>query len=302
MAAQLGARRARFRDRALPMVVLRRPCEPRRRHDSGRPDRRRNPDRPPVLSRLARPRACSGDRGRLVPPLRTGRPVFAGPLRSSRLRDRADRGADVVRYGGDLRNPDLRVGELHLPVHPLRLLPGAGGHDRPVHRHRHGPVRERPRRPGQGRGVLVGPDGYDLGVGRRQRRVDGPVHHPPDEAFRLPVGLRGRRGGDRLHGRTDHAARHGRGGLHHGRDDRRPLRRDRQGRAHSGAPVLCLRVPGRPPRSRSRRSPRAASLRTSQPHCGTSAALVPDPASRGARLPALRGATRRSSRARSVWR
>ena len=49
--------------------------------------------------------------------------------------------------------------------------------------------------------------------------------------------LRRRGRGDRQHGRPDHAAGDGRGRLHHGRDDRRPLCRDRA-RRRSSRPIL----------------------------------------------------------------
>ncbi len=79
----------------------------------------------------------------------------------------------------------LRVVDLHLPVRALRRLPRARRHDRAVHRYRHEPVRLGARRAREGRGVLLGAHGHDLGVGRRERRGGRPVHHPADEALRL---------------------------------------------------------------------------------------------------------------------
>ena len=66
----------------------------------------------------------------------------------------------------------------------------------------------------------------------------GPVHDPADEAFRLLVGVCGRRRGNREHGRPDHAARDGRRRVHHGRDARRSLCHHRQSGDHSGAALL----------------------------------------------------------------
>ena len=51
-------------------------------------------------------------------------------------------------------------------------------------------------RAGQGRGDLLGADGHDLGLGRRQRRHGRAVHDPADAALRIPVGVRGRGRGD----------------------------------------------------------------------------------------------------------
>ncbi len=90
--------------------------------------------------------------------------------------------------------------------------------------------------------VLVGADGHDLGLGRRQCRHRRPVHDPADEAFRLQVGLRGRGRGDRLDGRADHAAGDGRGRVHHGREHRRALLGHRQGGDHPGRALLRLGV------------------------------------------------------------
>jgi hypothetical protein len=38
----------------------------------------------------------------------------------------------ALRHRGHLRHPDPGVGDLHLPVHPVRLLPRARRHDQPV--------------------------------------------------------------------------------------------------------------------------------------------------------------------------
>ena len=110
--------------------------------------------------------------GRL-PRLRPVRPVSAVAARPSRLRFRAGGRPDVLRHRGHLRHPDLRLLELHLPVHPVRRLPRARRHDPAVHRRVAGPGRPQPRRAGQGRGDLVRPDGHD------QRHRASPTSSPP---------------------------------------------------------------------------------------------------------------------------
>ena len=71
-------------------------------------------------------------------------------------------GAALPRHRGHLRHPDAGLGDLHLPVHPVRRLPRTRRHDRPVQRPGAGPRRPHPGRPGQGGGDLVGADGHDL--------------------------------------------------------------------------------------------------------------------------------------------
>ena len=61
---------------------------------------------------------------------------------------------------------------------------------------------------------------------------------PADEALRLHLRLRRRRRGDLVHGRPDHAAGHGSGRLHHGRDHRRAVFEDRRSRDHSRNPLF----------------------------------------------------------------
>ncbi len=56
--------------------------------------------------------------------------------RASRLRLRPDRRRALSRHRGHLRHPDARVGDLHLPVHPVRQLPRARRDDQPVQQHR----------------------------------------------------------------------------------------------------------------------------------------------------------------------
>jgi hypothetical protein len=71
---------------------------------------------------------------------------------------------------------------------------------------------------GAGAGLypFLGADGDDFRLRRCQCGGERPVHHSADEALRLSRSLCRRRGGDLFHGRPDHAADYGRGGLHHG--------------------------------------------------------------------------------------
>ena len=62
----------------------------------------------------------------------------------------------LLRHRGHLRRADLRLGHLHLPVHPVRRVPRARRHDPAVQRCRPRPRRPAPGRTGQGRGDLVG--------------------------------------------------------------------------------------------------------------------------------------------------
>jgi hypothetical protein len=118
---------------------------------------------------------------------------------------------------------DGGVVDLHHPLHHLRRLPAGlqGGRlFRQLRLRRGGP---RARRTGQGGDLRLRPDGHDqrhLGGQRGGHRV---AHHPADEEGRLPQADRGRDRGCGLHRRADHAADHGRGRLHHGRDHRHPL-------------------------------------------------------------------------------
>ena len=76
------------------------------------------------------------------------------------------------------------------------------------------------------------------GSGRRQRRDHRPVHHPADEALRLPRGVCRRGRGDGEHGRADHAAGDGCRRLHHGRDAEHLLRRGLRRGADPGDSLL----------------------------------------------------------------
>ena len=158
-----------------------------------------------------------------------------GRPRASRLWLRSGHRPARLRHRRHLRHAGLRVVELHLPVHPVRLLSGTCRHDQALHRRlaRHG--RPYQGRPGQGRGRLVRLHGHDLRLRRRQCRHHRPVHHPADEALRLQARLCRRRRGSVLDGRADHAAGHGRGRLHHGRDAEHPLFAGRHRGDHPGA-------------------------------------------------------------------
>ena len=194
----------------------------------------------------------------------------------------------VLRHRRFLRRADLRLGDLHLPVHPVRLVPRARRHDPAVHRRVARPVRRHPRRSCQGRGVRLGHDGHDFGIGRRQRRHRRPVHDSADDQVRLPPRLRRRRRGHRLDGRPDHAAGDGRGRLHHGGDAGRRLLGDRQGRRYSGDAVFRLRVLDGASGSRQARPGRHEALGNSQRLEGAGGALVPGVAAGGAGLHAVR--------------
>ena len=103
---------------------------------------------------------------------------------------------------------------------------------------RHGPVlqrhRQRHRGPHQGRSRQGGGPGLRLfGLHQRLRRGQRGdhryLHHPPHEEDRLLQGVRRVRGGHGLRGRPAAAPHHGRGGLRHGGDLGREVRRHHQG-------------------------------------------------------------------------
>ena len=127
-----------------------------------------------------------------LPRLLLLRPVSAAAADPSRLRLRADRRLFRLRHGGHLRHPGLCLGRLHLHLRGVRRLPRTRRHDRAVQRCRARPRRLLARRPGAGLRAVVGADGHDLRLRRRQRRGQRPVHHPADEALRLQAGLRRR--------------------------------------------------------------------------------------------------------------
>ncbi len=83
--------------------------------------------------------------------LRPARPVLSGLPRPPRLRIRPDRQPALPRHRRHLRHPGAGVGDLHLPVHPVRQLPRARRDGGAVQRHRARLRRPCARRPGQGR-------------------------------------------------------------------------------------------------------------------------------------------------------
>jgi hypothetical protein len=86
--------------------------------------------------------------------------------------------------------------------------------------------------------LRLGPDGHDQRHLGGQRRLDRLADHPAHEEGRLQAADRRRGRGRRLVGRPDHAADHGRGRLHHGRDHRHRLYRHRRRGDHPGDPLL----------------------------------------------------------------
>ncbi len=124
--AAMAHRRCRIPRRALSVVGLLRPGAALRR-SAGAGHRRRD-HRAADLVRAGVARAGSGpaDHGGDLPGLLPVRQSPAGAARSSRLRRGAGDRAYGVRHRGHLRHADAGVRDLHLPVHPVRLLHGAG--------------------------------------------------------------------------------------------------------------------------------------------------------------------------------
>ena len=287
-AAGLADRQRRISVRALPVDLLRRPDRARRRSDPARSHRRHAAGGPDLRGHAAADGAGAAADVRRLPAVLVLRPVSAGAAQSSRLRFRSGHHASVLRHRRLLRRADLRLGDLHLPVHPVRLVPRARRHDPAVHRRVARPVRRHPRRSGQGRGVRLGHDGHDFRLRRRQCRHRRPVHDSADDQVRLPPRLRRRRRGHRLDGRADHAAGDGRGRLHHGGDAGRRLLGDRQGRRYSGDAVFRLRVLDGASGSRQARPRRHEALGNSERLEGAGGALVSGVAAGGPGLHAVR--------------
>ena len=80
-----------------------------------------------VRAGLARARAGAADRGGRLPRLLPVRQSPALAAQPSRLRFRAGGRAHGVRHRGHLRHADRGLRHLHLPLHPVRLVHGAGG-------------------------------------------------------------------------------------------------------------------------------------------------------------------------------
>ena len=149
-------------------------------------------DRAGLRRRAAADGPAADDHVRRLPRLLLPRPVSAAALDPSRLRLRADRRLFRLRHRRHLRHAGLRLGRLHLHLRRLRRLPRTRRHDRAVQRRRARPGRLLARRPGAGLRALLRADGHHLRLRRRQCRGERPVHHPADEALRLPLRLRRR--------------------------------------------------------------------------------------------------------------
>src|SRR5712692_6881910 len=139
---------------------------------------------------------------------------------------------------GIFRDPHAGLGHVHLPVRRLRQRDVPRRPAALLHRRRPRGGRRQPGRRGKGRGdreraVRDGQRQRD-----RQRGHHGSLHHPADEARRLPAGVRRRGGGVRVDGRPAHPARHGGGRLHHGRDAAGVVRLDRGGGGDPRRPLL----------------------------------------------------------------
>ena len=125
----LGGRHRRFPARLLPICLLCRPDPARWRSIHAR-SRHRHVARDPDLRGHAPPDGQgAADHVRHLPALLVLRAVSAGAAEPSRLRLRPDHRASVVRHRRLLRRADLRLRDLHLPVHPVRLVPRTRRHD-----------------------------------------------------------------------------------------------------------------------------------------------------------------------------
>ena len=134
--------------------------------------------------------------------------------------------------------PDAGLGHVHLPVRGLRQRDVPRGPAALLHRRRPRGGRRQPGRRGEGRGDLERAVRDGQRQRDRQRGHHRRLHHPADEARRLPAGVRRRGRGVRVDGRPAHPARHGRGRLHHGRDAAGPVRLDRGGGGDPRRPLL----------------------------------------------------------------
>ena len=92
-----------------------------------------------------------------LPRLRLLRGVSPRLPLAPRLFHRADRLPYVLHHGGNPRHPAGRLRHLHLPLHPLRRVPGEDRHREAVHRHRRRHRRLGRRGSGQGGGHHVAP-------------------------------------------------------------------------------------------------------------------------------------------------
>ena len=216
-------------------AVLLRPRAARRRSDRRRTSSSASSRSSTLVrARLARARAGAADRGRDLPRLL--------PVRPSTCRRRSIIAATISSRWSSTWCSAPRASTARRPLVSatyifLFILFGSfmeqAGVIRFFNEMSMAALRRHARRAGQGLRRLLGADGHGLRLRRRQRRRLRPVHHPADEALRLPRRLRRRRRGDLVDGRADHAAGDGRRRLHHGRDDRRALCGDRRRRRSS---------------------------------------------------------------------
>ncbi len=122
-ASGLGARPGRFRHLLLPVVFRSRSDPALRRHDHCRHGGGPDTDRAGVRGGAPRHGYRPADHLRAIPRLWPARRIPAGRAGPSRLLPGPDRQPAVVRHRRPVRHADLRFGHLHLPVHPVRLLP-----------------------------------------------------------------------------------------------------------------------------------------------------------------------------------
>ena len=249
------------------------------------------------LMGLALPLIC-----RPLPRLRPVRPAPAGAARPSRLRLRPGRRPDVLGTEGIYGMPTYvsstyiflfilfgafleRAGMIQLFTD---VALGIVGHQRG------GPAKVAV--------ISSALMGTINGSGVANVVTTGQFTIPLMKRFGYRAGLRRRGRGDRQHGRPDHAAGDGRRRLHHGRDHRRALRRDRQAAIIPAAALLRHGVldgasrgrQARPGRPAARPVPERARARCAQ----TGTCCCRWPPSSGCCSPA----TRRCSPAPSAWR
>ncbi len=218
--------------------------------DAGRYHRRRRRRRAAARGVAARRRPVDADHRHRRAALCLPRALSAGADGASRLVAVARGVAFLADLRRRVRRRARRLDQLHLPVRAVRRAAGEGGRRQLFHPALVRAARQVPRRAGEGRGGVVGPDRHDLRLVGRQRRHHRHLHDPADEARRLSGG-EGRR--DRMRGRRQRpadAAGDGRGRVPDGRVCRHHLCRGLQARVPAGGPdlrraVLCGRSGGR---------------------------------------------------------
>ena len=122
--------------RALSLGLLRRAAASSRRSEQLGHRGRRGRGRARLRRRAIDDGLGASDHLRALPRLRHVRSAPAFAAQPSRLRFLADHRHALPRHRRHLRHADLRLLHLHLPVHPVRRVPGARRHDRPFHRRR----------------------------------------------------------------------------------------------------------------------------------------------------------------------